>query len=129
MTFRAVEVLKDVDLIFHENVSSNIDQYKSRLKERLKRLSHWPANSYDELINTLDYIQATAEPLSRFYRDYISSTVKDQKINLSDFLSALTDSLQQLGIIQNYKNDEAGLVLLETFPLTLAPSNCKRSFA
>ncbi len=100
------------DLIFHENVSSNIKQYKSLLKDRLKRLSHWPANSYDDLINTLNYIQKNAGTLSKYYSD---SNVENKKILLSDFLDALFASLQQLGVIQRYKNDEAGLVLLKTF--------------
>ncbi len=96
------------DLIFHENVSSNIDQYKSLLKNRLQRLSHWPANTYDDLINTLDYIQETAKPLSVFYTE-------NKKIPLSDFINALFNSMQQLGIVQSYQDDDAGLVLLKTF--------------
>ena len=96
------------DLIFHENVSSNIKQYKSLLKNRLQRLDHWPANSYDELINTLDYIQKTAKPLSVFYTE-------NKKIALSEFINALFNSMQHLGIVQSYQHDEAGLVLLKTF--------------
>jgi len=96
------------DLIFHENVSSNITQYKDKLKQRLKRLSHWPANSYDELIDTLNFIQKTAKPLSACY------SADDTKILLSDFIDTLINSLQQLGVLQNYQNDEAGLVILKT---------------
>ena len=95
------------DLIFHENISSGIDQYKSALKVRLKRLSHWPANSYDGLISTLNYIQRSAEVLAKYYSD-------DKKILLSDFLSALIDSLDSLGVLHGYQNDEAGLLLLKT---------------
>jgi len=96
------------DLIFHENVSSNIKQYKAKLKQRLHRLSHWPANTYDDLINTLNYIQKTAVPLTTLY-------TAEKSIPLSDFLNALLHSLQQLGVIQAYQNDNAGLVLLNTF--------------
>ena len=96
------------DLIFHENVSSNIGQYKAKLKQRLNRLSHWPANTYDDLNYTLDYIQQTAAPLTAFY-------TAEKNIALSDFLDALLNSLQQLGVIQGYQNDHAGLVLLKTF--------------
>jgi ATP-dependent helicase/nuclease subunit B len=95
------------DVIFHENVSSDIDGYKSALKSRLKRLSHWPANSYDELINTLDYIQQTARPLLTNYSS-------ENKILLSDFLSSLINSLDSLGVLQCYQTDEAGLILLKT---------------
>ena len=96
------------DLIFQENVSSNINQYKSLLKSRLKRLSHWPDNSYDDLIKILDYIQNTAKPLTAFYTE-------DKPIPLSDFINILINSLQKLGVLQKYQNDEAGLVLLNTF--------------
>lgn len=96
------------DLIFHENVSSNIKQYKSLLKNRLQRLSHWPANSYNDLINTLDYIQKTANPLLDMYTE-------NKKIALSEFINAVINSMEQLGINQNYQDDEAGLVLLKTF--------------
>jgi len=99
------------DLVLHENVSSNIEQYKSTLKGRLKRLSHWPANSYDGLINTLDHIQKAASALSRFYSSYH----RRNKIPVADFIQTLYSSLQQLGVIQRYQNDDAGLVLLKTF--------------
>ena len=95
------------DLIFHENVSSNINQYKSALKSRLHRLSHWPANSYDNLISTLEYIQQSAKILSGYY-------LNDEKIRLADFLSSLIDSLESLGVLRHYENDEAGLVILKT---------------
>lgn len=95
------------DLIFHENVSSNLERYKSLLKIRLRRLEHWPANTYDALINALNYIQKTAEPLLKFYNG-------DKKIALSEFIAALNKSMEELGITQNYRDDEAGLVLLKT---------------
>ena len=100
------------DLVFHENVSSGIDQYRSVLKDRLKRLSHWPAKSYDELINTLNFIEKAASTLSKYYAD---SNSGNTKIAVSDFIEGLFSSLDQLGIIQRYQNDEAGLDLLRTF--------------
>ena len=96
------------DLILHENVSSTIENYKSKLKERLQRLSHWPETTYDELINTLDYIQESAEPLIHLH-------AQDKGIRLSDFLTTLWESLKKLGVIDNYQTDDAGLVLLKTF--------------
>ena len=95
------------DLIFHENVSSGIGQYKSKLKERLKRLSHWPANSYDDLISTLDFIQESSKALTELHSN-------GHNILLSDFLNAMLDSLNSLGVMRCYQNDEAGLVLLNT---------------
>jgi ATP-dependent helicase/nuclease subunit B len=96
------------DLIFHENVSSNISQYKKQLKNRLQRLTHWPKNSYHALTETLDFIEDSAKALLALHD-------RNSIIPLSEFLDRLLDSLQQLGVLQNYQNDEAGLVLLKTF--------------
>ncbi|MBT8119017.1 MAG: PD-(D/E)XK nuclease family protein [Gammaproteobacteria bacterium] len=96
------------DLIFHENVSSNIREYKKKLKERLERLSHWPQDAYKSLTDTLDYIADIAEPLSVIHR-------KNKSIHLSVFLDELLACLEQLGVLKNYKNDEAGLLLLQAF--------------
>lgn len=95
------------DLIFHENVSGNIDKYKAQLKRRLKRLSHWPKNSYDDLIRTLSFIDEAAKPLVKLYSN--NSTIK-----LSEFTATLLASLNQLGVLQSYQDDDAGKVLLNT---------------
>jgi ATP-dependent helicase/nuclease subunit B len=96
------------DLIFHENVSSNISQYKKELKNRLKRLTHWPQNSYNALTETLDFIQQSAKAL-------VSLQKKKKEIRLSEFLDTLLASLEQLGVLKNYRQDDAGLVILKTF--------------
>ena len=96
------------DLIVHENVSGNISEYKKQLKNRLKRLTHWPKNSYNELIDTLGFIEDSASALLALHDS-------NKKFRLSEFLHTLLDSLQQLGVIQNYQDDAAGLILLKTF--------------
>ncbi len=95
------------DLIFHENVSSNISEYKKQLKIRLKRLTHWPQDSYKDLIDILDHLETCAKPLTSLHTD-------NKNIKLTDFLSSLITSLKSLGIIHCYQSDEAGLILLET---------------
>ena len=96
------------DLVFHENVSANISQYKKQLKQRLSRLSHWPKNSYNDLINTLNFIDNTAKPLAKLH-------THQKKIKLSEFIATLFTSLEQLGVLQRYQDDDAGQVLLNTF--------------
>lgn len=96
------------DVVFHENISSNIIEYKKALKSRIKRVKNWPSNTYDELVKTLDYIDTTATPLLQLARC-------ERKIRLSVFLQTLLNGLQQLGVIDRYQNDAAGLVLLDTF--------------
>ncbi|MBL4712026.1 MAG: PD-(D/E)XK nuclease family protein [Gammaproteobacteria bacterium] len=107
-TFRKNIYRFEHDLIFHENVSSNIDKYKAKLKERLNRLSHWPTNSYDELTDTLTFIQQTAKRLRTLHSE-------NNKLRLSTFLEALIDSLHELGVLQGFQRDDAGLLLLNTF--------------
>ena len=99
------------DVVFHENISSNISEYKKALKQRLNRVS-WPANTYDDLVSTLDFIETTAAPLLK-----LSDATRPgkHKIKLSEFLQTLLDSLQQLGVLDCYEDDAAGLVLLDTF--------------
>ena len=96
------------DLILHENVSSNIDTYKRKLKERLERLTHWPESAYDELIETLDHIEDAAGPLAELYS-------QSKNIQLSTFIEYLKECLDRLGVIESYREDNAGLVLLKTF--------------
>ncbi|MDT8283155.1 MAG: PD-(D/E)XK nuclease family protein, partial [Gammaproteobacteria bacterium] len=96
------------DLIFHENVSSNISQYKKQLENRLQRLTHWPQNAYKTLTETLDFIQQNATALTALHN-------KNKNIRLSRFLEVLMTSLQQLGVLEAYQQDDAGLVLLKTF--------------
>jgi len=96
------------DLILHENVSSNIHNYKRKLKERLERLTHWPESTYDDLIETLDHIEDTAKPLIQLYS-------QGQDVQLSTFIEYLKESLAKLGVIESYLADNAGLVLLKTF--------------
>jgi ATP-dependent helicase/nuclease subunit B len=101
------------DLIFHENVSRNINHYKSQLHDRLSRLTHWPENAYDGLIRTLDYMQQCAAPLQKYY--IASTNTTGDTVKLADFLDAVMCSLQQLGVFQCYQNDDAGQVLLKLF--------------
>ena len=111
------------DIIFHENIGSNIEQYKKHLKNRLNRLTHWPQNSYKELVNTLNFIQNSASDLLALHANDKSGTDKsssekkatNKKILLSDFFNTLLNSLDKLGVLAEYQKDDAGLRLLETF--------------
>lgn len=109
------------DLVFHENVSSDISQYKKQLKYRLNKLEHWPETTYDQLINMLDFIEQSARPLRECYLSSITSEPERNSnksaplLKLSTFLEALIHSLQQIGVLQRYQEDEAGLILLQTF--------------
>lgn len=96
------------DIIFHENVGSNIASYKSTMKRRLDRLQNWPERSYADLNATLDLIADIAAPL-------ITLHTAGDKIKLSTFIDTLITSLQRLGVMEKYRDDDAGLLLLESF--------------
>lgn len=107
------------DIIFHESIGSNIEQYKKHLKNRLNRLTHWPQNSYKELVNTLNFIQNSASDLLALHDGNKNSGAKkngtNKKILLSVFFNTLINSLDKLGVLAEYQKDDAGLRLLETF--------------
>jgi len=56
----------------------------------------------------LDHIQQSADALLSLHK-------KKKDIRLSEFLDTLLVSLEQLGVLENYRQDEAGLVILKTF--------------
>jgi len=95
------------DIILHENVSSNIGQYRQSMKDRLQRLEHWPGNSYALLDAILSGLHNIAAPLTGLYDS-------DQRITLSEFIQHLIDSLQQLGVLRLYQDDAAGAIIIDT---------------
>jgi ATP-dependent helicase/nuclease subunit B len=117
------------DIVFHENISSNLKQYKETMRRRLKRLGHWPASSYDDLQQLLDYIDSTAAVLSALYKKSAPlkqsgqrqpEQQKGQRIALSDFIHSLKNSLQKLGVLDAYAADSAGTTLLHLFDQLVA---------
>jgi len=95
------------DIILHENVSSNIGQYRQSMKDRLQRLEHWPGNSYAVLDAILSGLHNIAVPLLGLY-------ASNQRITLSEFIQYLIDSLQQLGVLRLYQQDAAGAIIIDT---------------
>jgi ATP-dependent helicase/nuclease subunit B len=95
------------DIILHENVSSNIGQYRQSMKDRLKRLEHWPRSSYAALDGILSGLHNIAAPLIELYDS-------DQRITLSEFIQHLIGSLQQLGVLRLYRDDAAGTIIIDT---------------
>jgi ATP-dependent helicase/nuclease subunit B len=107
------------DIILHENIAHGLERYRKQLAYRLERLPHWPNQSYNEIKQLLDRIAEIAAPLQKLYQ---AST--RQPLNV--YLEALSQSLNTLGITQSFKNDAAGisvLQLLDTMQGSIASCN------
>lgn len=94
------------DIILHENISSNITRYKNQLKYRAKKLGHWPAKTYSHVEQLLDNLDENAKQLSDLFQS-------KQKHHLSTYIDGLLVSLEQLGMMHSFSNDDAGKTILE----------------
>jgi ATP-dependent helicase/nuclease subunit B len=109
------------DIILHENIGHGIRRYRKQLEYRLHRLQSWPANTYSNIVLLLEQLDKASRYLQRLYRS-------DRKINLDQYLDALTTSLEQLGILTSFGKDAAGIKLLnalENMHIGLLCSNPK----
>lgn len=95
------------DIILHENVSGNIDAYKTAMADRLQRLKNWPQNSYAELAGLLEQLQQVAADMRELHAG-------SDRIKLADFISGLRTCLQQMGTIDLYREDAAGRLILDS---------------
>ncbi|MDH5517191.1 MAG: PD-(D/E)XK nuclease family protein [Gammaproteobacteria bacterium] len=89
------------DVIFHENISGNIERYKNGLLLRKQRLAHWESNSYNNISNLLNEINEQSAVLVTMY-------TANKKTAASEYLKALSLSLDELGITSALQADEAG---------------------
>ena len=95
------------DIIQHEGIARGITRYKKHLQYRLKKLEHWPENSYDKVINLLNQLEENAAPLKTLYQSKESHP-------LGVFLDALLANVKQLGLEKTYSNDAAGVRIMQT---------------
>ena len=95
------------DIIQHEGIARGLARYKEHLHYRLKRLEHWPTDSYDKIIALLNQLEHSAEPLSQLYHSKTSHP-------LNVFLNALLDNVTQLGLEQTFSQDPAGMRIMQT---------------
>lgn len=94
------------DIILHENISSNITRYKNQLKYRAKKLGHWTTKTYSHVEQLLKNLDENATQLSNLFHS-------KQKHNLSTYIDELLRTLEQLGMIHSFSNDDAGITILE----------------
>ncbi len=91
-------------IIIDENVADGLQRYRLHTDLVRERLSSAMASYLDAIIPLLDSIEHAAKPLSTSFRQD-SHTPKD-------YLNALLQSLQPLGVIDSLRQDAAGNQLL-----------------
>ena len=92
------------DIILHENIARGLDRYRHHLDSRSARLPDWSEpmrRAIQQMLNILDHAASHLQPLLH------------GRHAASDFLAALSESLQELGSWQCLQEDAAGQRLLE----------------
>ena len=95
------------DIIQHEGIARELSRYKKHLQYRLKRLEHWPEDSYDKIVALLNQLEQNAEPLKKLYH-----SKKAHHLNI--YLDALLKNLNQLGLEETFSQDPAGIRIMQT---------------
>jgi len=96
------------DVIRHENINRNIEQYQEALQSRRERLSSQSPKLYPLLHSLLEKLATIAQPLQQLQQNKL-------KIPASEFLDLFLRSLKRLGISHAFKNDIAGQRLHQAF--------------
>lgn len=94
------------DIIIHENVAANLQRYRFHLELRSKRLGleKFTAQTKQHILTLFDKLESAAAPLL----DYLSGLHR-----LHDYLTALRQSLDLVGLHKGLSTDDAGMQLLE----------------
>lgn len=102
------------DLIFHENISSDLQRFQHACEYRQNRLNIVNSENSKQLIQLFKHLSNSARPL----QDCHQATVKPARV----YIDSLITSLEQLGAYHLLNLDEAGnkiIVLLENLRLLL----------
>ena len=91
------------DIILHENIGRGIDRYRKHIHYRQNRLA-WASDKNNPVLRLLADTEQALQPLLN---------VLDKTASPDDFLNALQDSMQRLGLTANFDDDPAGSLILE----------------
>jgi ATP-dependent helicase/nuclease subunit B len=92
------------DIILHENIARGLQRYRRHLDLRSERLSDWSQDTSRALHTLLNRLDHAAGPLLALLAGQHSAR---------DYLAALQQSLEELGIREALAADAAGLQVLE----------------
>jgi len=89
------------DVVYHEQITGNIQRYLNALQHRKNRLEHWEINCYESIHKLLNEIEAISAPLFKLFSN-------NKTIPASKYLQTLSDSLTKLGLSRSLLQCEAG---------------------
>ncbi len=92
------------DIIQNEQVTNNLSRYQHAITSRKERLQDIWQFSPEQLLKLLDDIQQATQPLRDLNR---------KKIEISELITALLTTLEQLGMSANLQDDDAGQIILQ----------------
>lgn len=97
-------------VVLKENVARDMTRYREKLRSRQARLPAELAASYDDIHSLLDIIESAAEPLLALIKN---KDRNDKPQPAAHYLTALTSSLETLGLNTAFTDDAAGQRILE----------------
>jgi len=97
-------------VVLKENVARDINRYRQQLVYRQNRLPAELAAEYDDIHLLLDIIETAAAPLLALVDN---KTIDDKAHPAEHYLTALTASLETLGLNTAFADDAAGQRILE----------------
>ena len=97
------------DIVRHENVARNLERYRHQLRRRRERLPGELGRDYDALEALLDRLQSAAQPLLPL--------LGKRARPAHEFLQALHDSIARLGLERAWREDAAGVRVVQELEL------------
>lgn len=94
------------DVVRHENISSQLTRYQRALSRRLERLEIGESKPYKAVSAMLEHCGQSAEPLLHLYKSKSEHPIHE-------FIDALFESLNHMGITQAITDDDAGDVVIK----------------
>lgn len=99
------------DIVRNENVARNLERYRQKLRRRRERLPEELGSGYDAVEALLDRLQTAAQPLI-----LLGKRAQPARV----FLQALHDSIGHLGLDRAWRDDNAGIRVVQELALLQA---------
>ncbi|VAW81538.1 hypothetical protein MNBD_GAMMA12-2496 [hydrothermal vent metagenome] len=97
----------ELDIVHHEQVASDLKRYRKHIEYRHQRLS-WNEPQTKTITDILILLEKTAQPLQKAFR----SNSRKSYLTADRYIAILMNNLQQLNLIQQLEQDDAGVTML-----------------
>jgi len=95
------------DIVYHLNISANIQRYTTALEQRHLQLEHWQPENYTAIKQELLALAQHAEPLIKHYQS-------KKPASATKHLDTLMQSLENTGMLSLLQQDAAGEKVIQT---------------